>query len=106
MWVKVTNSENLKDNSTMSVQIEKIRILLVRANNSLFALEDKCPHQEQSLEGGEIVDGKLIVCPWHSVTVDLKTGKVVNDMGFLDLPPVKTFDIIEKDGYIYIELKE
>ncbi len=47
---------------------------LVRTEAGLFAMEDKCPHQGRSFEGGWCEDGHL-VCPWHRFAFDPATGR-------------------------------
>lgn len=101
-WIDVASSTEVPLNGTACVKIGLQKFLLIRSEAGLFALEDKCPHQEQTMAGG-LVTPKGIECPWHSVKVELSSGKVLNDMGFVGLPPVKVFPVEEKDGRISVK---
>ena len=70
MWIEAALSQDIPSNVTKSVMLKNRRILLVRTAVGLFALDDKCPHQEQSMVGGELSE-RAIECPWHSVKVEL-----------------------------------
>lgn len=50
---------------------------LVRTQAGLFALEDRCPHQGRSFEGGWCEEGRL-VCPWHRFAFDPASGRALH----------------------------
>src|SRR5207248_9796179 len=56
------------------VEAEGLRIVLVRAGDTVHACEDSCPHH-----GGPLSDGKLsgtrLACPWHGWMFDVRTGQ-------------------------------
>ncbi len=43
------------------------------ADDSVFALDDRCPHKGGPLSDG-IVHGHKVTCPLHSLVIDLETG--------------------------------
>ena len=45
-----------------------------KENDQIVAFGAVCPHQEQSLEEGQIEDG-IIFCPRHQLAFDLRTGE-------------------------------
>jgi nitrite reductase/ring-hydroxylating ferredoxin subunit len=47
---------------------------VVRTQDGIFAMDDKCPHQGASLSGGYCSGGN-IVCPWHHYHFNLKNGR-------------------------------
>jgi nitrite reductase/ring-hydroxylating ferredoxin subunit len=66
------------------------RVVLVAAENGVFALADRCPHRGAPLsQGGEVVtplldvDGRLtpgplrshVRCPWHKWEFELASGR-------------------------------
>ena len=65
-----------------------------------YALDDMCTHAEASLSEGEVYDCK-IECPLHGAEFDIKTGQAVTPPATKD---VKTYDVIEKDGWVYVTL--
>lgn len=51
-----------------------VEVLLVRNNDEILAFENKCPHQNKSLEGCWLEDGQ-IVCPYHQYHFNLSDGR-------------------------------
>lgn len=51
------------------------RICMVRRENVLYAVEDKCPHNGESLSKGAVNYLGEIICPWHGQRFSLKTGR-------------------------------
>jgi 3-phenylpropionate/trans-cinnamate dioxygenase ferredoxin subunit len=52
------------------------RIAVVRIGDELFAIGDRCSHENYSLAEGEVwADECEIECPHHGSTFDLRTGR-------------------------------
>lgn len=102
MWMKAIPAD-LAPGGSASVVLAGQRILIVRSNDSWHALIDRCPHQEQTMAGGEVCEHRL-ECPWHSVAVDLLTGRVVNDMGFIGLEPVRVLLCECRAGQVWVDV--
>lgn len=68
-----------------------LEILVVNCDGELFAIEDRCSHDDGELGDGELhSDRCAIECPRHGALFDLKSGKP------LTLPayqPVETFEV-------------
>lgn len=101
MRVKAADASEAKEMQVVSLHGRDI--LILRTPEGLFAIEDSCPHAQQSLSTGK-VDGTLLTCRHHGVQIDLRTGRVVWSMGFLELQPVAVFAVEEIDGSIWIVL--
>jgi len=101
MRIKAADSGDVQPMHT--VNIKGRDILIVRTAEGLFALEDLCPHAEQPLSTGK-AEGTLLTCKHHGVQVDLRTGRVVESMGFLGLRPLNVFAVEETGGSIWIDL--
>ena len=70
---------------------------------SLYAIEDRCSHDDGPLcEGDWEADGCVVVCPRHGANFELATGRP------LTLPatePVATFPVrVDERGWILVEL--
>lgn len=87
----------------VSVELERRVVLLVRTASGVFAIDDRCPHAQQSLATGKIKDGR-VTCRHHGVEVDLATGRVTWAMGFRGLEPVEVFTAFEQDGRVFVEI--
>ena len=51
------------------------RLCLVKRGEHLLAIEDRCPHNGESLSKGKVNYLGEIVCPWHGHRFNLKTGR-------------------------------
>jgi 3-phenylpropionate/trans-cinnamate dioxygenase ferredoxin subunit len=84
------------------VEYEDLEIGVVNCAGEIFAIEDRCSHDD-----GELVDGELdqaecaIECPRHGSRFDLRTGKPMNLPAYV---PVDTFPVIVEDGVIRVEV--
>ena len=81
------------------VQSGSLFVGVYRIDGELYAIEDRCSHDDGPLCEGDR-DGLIVECPRHGATFDLRTGDV------LSLPAtvgVETFPVIVRDGDILIE---
>jgi 3-phenylpropionate/trans-cinnamate dioxygenase ferredoxin subunit len=71
-------------------------------NGKLYALEDRCSHDDGPLcEGDFDCDDGVAICPRHGANIDIRTGRA------LTLPavePVATFPVRVDDGMIKVKL--
>jgi 3-phenylpropionate/trans-cinnamate dioxygenase ferredoxin subunit len=78
----------------------KQRILVARCDGHIYAMDDRCTHDNGPLGEGEL-DGCEIECPRHGARFDVKTGKA------LCLPAVgsvRTYSVEVREGEIYVGL--
>jgi len=52
---------------------EKFRALLVRVDNTVFALQPRCPHKGCEWDGAK-VDGEILSCPQCHFRYSVRTG--------------------------------
>lgn len=65
----------LANNKPQLLIIDGIRICLVLRDNELFAIEDRCSHNGESLSKGTVNYLGEVICPWHGNRFDLRTGR-------------------------------
>lgn len=59
------------------------------ADDTLFAVDDRCPHKQGPLSQG-IVHGHSVTCPLHNWVIDLASGEALApDIGCVKRTPVK-----------------
>ncbi len=81
---------DLPANTKKTVTLGDTKVLLVRTDDiaagqpTLFAVEAECPHAKGPLEKGVVCNGRL-VCPWHTGTFELATGKLLEPPPLRDL---------------------
>ncbi|HZX74159.1 MAG TPA: Rieske (2Fe-2S) protein [Cyclobacteriaceae bacterium] len=79
-WVKIFSSQSelqkhLEENRPRLLQVYGKKICLVYRESKLFAVQDSCPHNGESLSKGTVNFQGEIVCPWHGQRFSLKTGR-------------------------------
>jgi 3-phenylpropionate/trans-cinnamate dioxygenase ferredoxin subunit len=68
----------------------------------LYALEDRCSHDDGPLcEGDWEPDDCIVVCPRHGSRFDLTTGRPLTLPAF---EPVETFPVRVEDGIVKLEV--
>jgi 3-phenylpropionate/trans-cinnamate dioxygenase ferredoxin subunit len=84
------------------VRVGELALGVFNLNGELYALEDRCSHDDGPLcEGDYDPDEGYAVCPRHGSHIDIRTGKA------LTLPavyPVDTFPVRVEDGIIKVEV--
>jgi 3-phenylpropionate/trans-cinnamate dioxygenase ferredoxin subunit len=84
------------------VEWEDVEIGVFNCGGSLYAIEDRCSHDDGPLAEGPFDESKCTVeCPRHGSLFDLRSGKP------LTLPayqPVDTFTVVVEDDTIKLEV--
>jgi len=107
MWVKVfTGAEQiknvLKSNQPQLVIIGETRIALVLHNETIFAVQDFCTHNKESLSKGSINYLGEIVCPWHGYQFNLNNGRECSQRS----ADLKTYAVKINDEGLFIEIED
>jgi NADPH-dependent 2,4-dienoyl-CoA reductase/sulfur reductase-like enzyme/nitrite reductase/ring-hydroxylating ferredoxin subunit len=101
-----------------AVELDGVKVLLVRAGDDVRAFEGTCPHAKAPLEQGALCDGRII-CPWHMGTFDARTGALLEPVAMrglrrypvaiegddvlVDTAPPATADALrEPDGRVFV----
>ena len=85
---------------TKVVIVEGKRILLCRSAAGIHAMDETCPHQAMSLEGGR-VRGTSIICPHHGARFNLEDGR---SMSPVTTKSLVQYPVHEADGHLEITL--
>lgn len=79
-----------------------MKIGVFNCNGELYALEDRCSHDDGPLAEGEFnPDGCTVECPRHGALFDLTSGRPKTLPAFT---PVRTFPITIADETITLEV--
>ena len=91
--------EDLAARPLVCVTLGGKRIALAHADGVVYAFEDSCPHQGESLSKGKL-QGCVVTCPAHNWKFDVKTGDstVVPDQF------VYTFPVEIRGGDVFIKV--
>src|SRR5258707_15208936 len=86
------------------VRWDDVEIGVYNCGGELYAIEDRCSHDDGPLasEGDWDQAEGVAICPRHGATFDIRTGRA------LTLPayePVDTFPVRVLDGIVQVELE-
>ena len=84
------------------IEWEDLEIGVFNCGGELYAIEDRCSHDNGPLAEGEFDEGACTVeCPRHGSRFDLKTGNPVNLPAYV---PIDTFPVTVEGGVIRVEV--
>ncbi len=104
-WIKIFDSkEDVHAKLNQSVfthfALNGKSICIVMRQGALYAFENKCPHNGESLSKGSINYLGEIVCPWHGYRFNIKTGRECAER----CRDLETFPIEEKEEGFFVGL--
>ena len=92
----------LPPGATKIVTWEDIEVGVVNCDGAIYAIEDRCSHDNGILLEGTVDPSTCTVeCPRHGSLFDLKTGKPLNLPAYV---PVDTFPVVVEDGTVKVEI--
>jgi 3-phenylpropionate/trans-cinnamate dioxygenase ferredoxin subunit len=93
---------DLPPGSHRVVEHDDLEIGVFNVAGELFAIEDRCSHDDGVLLEGEIDAERCAVeCPRHGSWFDLRTGRPLNLPAYA---PVDTFPVLVEDDVIKLEV--
>jgi 3-phenylpropionate/trans-cinnamate dioxygenase ferredoxin subunit len=72
-FATVAKLDEIPENGLRAVRAGDRNIVLIRRDGRVYALEDRCSHEEFPLSAGEVT-GDQITCALHGARFDLDTG--------------------------------
>ncbi|HEX4853302.1 non-heme iron oxygenase ferredoxin subunit [Arenimonas sp.] len=96
-WVRVCAESELLPGESRVAWDGDTPILVVNLDGELYALEDKCTHEDFELSAGPI-DGDQVECTLHGARFDLRTGEALCAPAYSAVPK---FPVKREDGAIW-----
>jgi 3-phenylpropionate/trans-cinnamate dioxygenase ferredoxin component len=98
----VANLSELKPGCLLQVRSADGRLICLArtASGHVFAIDDECSHEEQSLCEGDLIDNE-VECPMHYSRFDLRTGAPTS---LPALDPVRTYPVTVDGDSIFVEV--
>jgi 3-phenylpropionate/trans-cinnamate dioxygenase ferredoxin subunit len=98
----VCPAEELPPGSARIVRAGDLAIGVFNCGGALYAIEDRCSHDDGPLAEGDFdADECVVVCPRHGAEFDLRTGR---PRTLPAITPVATFPVRIVDGVIRVEI--
>ncbi len=73
-FVKVARRDEVPPGRGKTVNAEGVAVALFNVNGTFFAISNTCVHRGGPLGKG-VLDGRLVICPWHAWAYDVTTGQ-------------------------------
>jgi 3-phenylpropionate/trans-cinnamate dioxygenase ferredoxin subunit len=84
------------------VTVGPLMLGVFNVDGELYALEDRCSHDDGPLvEGDWEPDERVVICPRHGSRFDLRTGQPLSLPAYL---PVQTYPVRVEDGIVKVEV--
>ena len=90
----------LGEEAMHAVQLDSHRILIVRHQEKIYVVENKCGHFGVPLADGRLEEGQIF-CAVHGIGFDLEDGTVSNRL-HENCSPIRVFPFEIRDGQIGI----
>jgi nitrite reductase/ring-hydroxylating ferredoxin subunit/uncharacterized membrane protein len=99
-WTTVGQGSDLRDGEPKAVVAGETPVLLLRHDDGIHAVHDRCSHRGCSLSEGEI-DGHVVTCGCHGSQFDMRDGSVLRGPATAAQP---VLEARETDGRIEVRL--
>jgi 3-phenylpropionate/trans-cinnamate dioxygenase ferredoxin subunit len=94
--------EELPPGEVKIVRAGELAIGVYNLNGELYAIEDRCSHDDGPLAEGDFdVEQGVAICPRHGSHFDIRTGRALTLPAYL---PVETFDVTVEDGIVRVKV--
>ena len=99
---RVCALDEITPGGTHRVEVGEVAIALVRIDNDVYAIGDRCTHQDISLSEGEVDERELTLECWkHGSTFSLVTGEPTC---FPATRPTPVYVVTVTNGDVYLEI--
>ncbi len=99
-WVNVADLDECQPGTLLDVEAGQESIVLANIDGDLYALQNRCSHQDLPLSDGEL-DGDRLECLYHGARFDVCTGKAV---GLPAIKPVEVYDVEVRGQEVYVRI--
>lgn len=99
-WARVAAADEVPPGELRAVSTDRGPLVLANVDGDIYALEDRCSHQDYPLSAGDLEYDEL-ECPFHGARFDVRNGRAVQ---LPAVTPVRTFPVEMRDGHVYVRL--
>jgi 3-phenylpropionate/trans-cinnamate dioxygenase ferredoxin subunit len=95
--------DELEPNSARRFDVGKLHIAVVRLEDDVYAIGDRCTHQDISLAEGEVhPEERTLECWKHGSEFSLETGEPTS---FPATRPTPTYDVRVENGDVVVVIE-
>jgi len=100
-WTDACAADNLKPGEPRSAVVGDTPVMLIRHDDGLHALHDRCSHRGCSLTDMGELEGEIVTCGCHGSQFDVRDGTVQRGPAATAQP---VYEARESDGRIQVRL--
>lgn len=99
-YVDIGSLDDFANGAPSQVRLGARVLVVVRIEDDVYVLDDRCSHEDFSLAEGEVdVQSREIECARHGAMFQLETGE---PMSFPATRPVAHYDVRQRDGRVEV----
>ncbi|UTW57539.1 Rieske (2Fe-2S) protein [Kordiimonas sp. SCSIO 12603] len=98
-WENLGSLEELLVEDRAVVKLAGKQILIIAADDGLYAIDNRCPHEGYPLKEGSLKEGCILSCNWHGWTFNLKDG-----VPLMGRDPVRTYPLKVRNGELWLDM--
>jgi nitrite reductase/ring-hydroxylating ferredoxin subunit len=99
---RVASLAEVSESEGLSVRSAGVRVGLFAVDGEIYAIENRCPHANAALVGGEL-RGCVIFCPVHHWDFDVRTGFRPD---YPDGFPIPCFAVEVREGAVWLDVED
>ncbi len=99
-WVKVADLDRCPPGNLLRVKVGNVSVVLANVDGDIYALKDRCSHQDFPLSDGELEDNQL-ECIYHGARFDVCTGRATQ---LPAIRPVTSFAVEVREQEIFVQV--
>jgi 3-phenylpropionate/trans-cinnamate dioxygenase ferredoxin subunit len=99
-WVKVADVSDCPPGTLFEIEAAQENLVLANVEGDLYALQNRCSHQDLPLSDGELV-GDRLECLYHGASFDVCSGRA---MALPAIRPVETYAVEVRGQDIYVQI--
>ncbi len=97
-WFDVAGAGEIAEGDVCTYIVGADRVVVARAEGALYAVQDRCSHDNGPLGEGCLV-GFDVQCPRHGASFDVRDGRVTSAPALVG---IGTFEVRELDGRVQV----
>ncbi|HUA90681.1 MAG TPA: non-heme iron oxygenase ferredoxin subunit [Steroidobacteraceae bacterium] len=99
-WVDIGAEGELSETEPLAVFVDGFAIAVVRCGAQVYAVQDLCTHDGETLGNAQVEDCQII-CPRHGAHFCLKSGQALTPPAY---EPLQTFAARVDNGRVLVEI--
>ena len=98
-FVKICSINDIPHDSPLCVEIDGRPVAICKVGEKFYAIEDICPHQGSSFDGGSL-DEDLLTCPLHGWRMNVISGESMEAPGVT----IETYEVQIREDDVYVRI--